>query len=89
MRIPGAAFVLLLTFPFIVLPAGAAGVARIGIGGGADPATSQVSLEQDLRLARAVFGELLDPRDGREATCRRPQPGVDGPATPRRITWLP
>jgi hypothetical protein len=118
MTILRAAFVLLLAARFLVPPAGAAEVEWIGIGGGADPATSQVSLEQDLRLARAVFGadgvvlfaggadaygvqvlrpnetgdplraelgELLDPRDGREATYRKPEPGVDGPATPQRI----
>lgn len=103
---------------FVAAVAAAADVRWIGIGGGADPATSQVSLEQDLRLAREVFGpdgvvlfaggrdaygvqvlrdaevsdplrtelgELLDPRDGRQATYRRPQIAVDAAATPERF----
>ncbi len=40
----------------LAVPAPAAEIDWIGIGGGADPMSSQVSLEQDLRLAREVFG---------------------------------
>lgn len=90
----------------------------IGIGGGGDPGTTQVSLEQDLALARDVFGpagrvlfagggdafgvqvqaahpagdpllttlgDILDPRDGRQANYRKPTITVDGAATPERI----
>lgn len=39
-----------------VLPAHADEIDWIAIGGGADPMSSQVSLEQDVRLAREVFG---------------------------------
>ncbi len=96
----------------------AAGVAWLGIGGGADPGTTQVSLEQDLALAREVFGadgrilfaggndafgvqvqrddpaeegllhtlgDILDPRDGRQARYRKPALATDGPATPESI----
>ena len=101
-----------------VPPTGASAIDWIAIGGGADPATSQVSLEQDLRLAREVFGstgrmhfaggrnaygvqvlnateppdpllaelgDVLDPRDGRQATYRKPEIAVDAPATPVTI----
>jgi hypothetical protein len=87
----------------------------IGAGGGFDPRSTQVSLEQDLVLARNVLGpdggllffaggadafgvqvlnpkapapsliqrlgDLLDPKEGRDARFRRPRLKPDGPAT--------
>ncbi len=85
----------------------------IALGGGAEPRSSQVSLEQDVALAASVFGpagvvlfgggpdsfsvqvlggtangdpllrelgDLLDPRDGRDASYRRSRLPIDGAA---------
>jgi hypothetical protein len=91
----------------------------IAVGGGAEPRSGQVSLEQDVALARSVFGpagvilfgggrdalsvqvlrgkangdpllrdlgDLLDPREGRDASYRRSSLPIDGPAGRADVT---
>lgn len=77
------AALLFLIVSGLSLPASAAEIDWIAIGGGADPMSSQVSLEQDLRLAREVFGArgrvlFAGGRDAFGVQVLRDEPPGDG-----------